>query len=105
MASVKEVNLPKADELPKGSALMFKFGVRPAMLIHHEDDSWVSLDAVCTHMGCTVAYDPGKNMIQCACHGGTYDAKTGENLSGPPPRPLTKYVVAVSSGSVQVTRT
>lgn len=104
MASVKEVNLPDADKLPKGSALMFKFGVRPAMLIHHADDTWVGLDAVCTHMGCTVAYDPAKDMVHCACHGGTYDAHTGENISGPPPRPLTKYDVAVSQGAVLITR-
>lgn len=104
MAAVKEVTLPAADKLPKGSALMFKFGARPAMLIHHKDDSWVSLDAVCTHMGCTVAYDPNRDMIHCACHGGEYDAKTGENVSGPPPRPLTKYVVAVNDGNVLVTR-
>ncbi|MCW5943122.1 MAG: Rieske (2Fe-2S) protein [Fimbriimonadaceae bacterium] len=104
MAAVKDVTLPDADKLPKGSALMFKFGIRPAILIHHQDDSWVSLDAICTHMGCTVAYDPKKDHIHCACHGGTYDAKTGENISGPPPRPLTKYVVAVTPGSVLITR-
>lgn len=104
MAAVKEVTLPDANKLPQGSALMFKFGARPAMLIHHKDDSWVSLDAVCTHMGCTVAYDPNKDMVHCACHGGVYDAKTGENISGPPPRPLTKYVVAVNDGNVLVTR-
>ncbi|MBS1713103.1 MAG: Rieske (2Fe-2S) protein [Armatimonadetes bacterium] len=104
MAAVKEVTLPDADKLPKGSALMYKFGVRPAMLIHHKDDTWVSLDAVCTHMGCTVAYDPNADMINCACHGGKYDAKTGENVSGPPPRPLTRYEVTVSPGSVLVQR-
>ena len=103
-AAVKEVNLPDAHKLPKGSALMFKFGVRPAMLIHHQDDSWIGLDAVCTHMGCTVAYEPDKDRIHCACHGGVYNAHTGENVSGPPPRPLTKYAVKVGDGSVLVSR-
>jgi cytochrome b6-f complex iron-sulfur subunit len=104
MAAVKEVSLPNADKLPKGSALMFKFGVRPAMLIHHLDNSWVALTAVCTHMGCTVAYDAAQGQIVCHCHGGRYDAHTGANISGPPPRPLTKYVAVIAAGSVTVRR-
>ncbi|MCW5937491.1 MAG: Rieske (2Fe-2S) protein [Fimbriimonadaceae bacterium] len=104
MAAVTEISLEKADELPKGSAMIFKFGVRPALLIHHEDDSWIALDAVCTHMGCTVAYHPETQQIRCACHGGVYDAKTGHNVSGPPPRPLTAYKTDVQSGFVKVSR-
>ena len=104
MATVKEVALPDADKLPKGSVLMFKFGVRPTLLIHHADDSWVALTAVCTHMGCTVAYNPATTHIECHCHGGVYDSKTGDNISGPPPRPLTKYNTVVAAGSVTVKR-
>ncbi len=104
MAAVKEVNLPNLDKLPKGSAYMFKFGVRPSLLIHHADDTWTALTAVCTHMGCTVAYNTATAGIECHCHGGRYDAKTGENISGPPPRPLKKFVVTVAAGSVTVRR-
>lgn len=103
-SAVKEVVLEKADELVKGTALMFKFGTRPSILIHHEDDSWVAVDAVCTHLGCTVQYDTGAKQIKCACHGGVYDAKTGGNVSGPPPKPLTVYAVKVNKGSVLVSR-
>ena len=104
LAAVKEVVLKDADKLPKGTAMIFKFGVRPALLIHHEDDTWVSLTAVCTHMGCTVAFDPTKEKIVCACHGGVYDPKTGENIEGPPPRPLQKFDLTVAPGSVTVRR-
>lgn len=104
MAAVKEVTLKDALGLPKGSALMFKFGVRPSLLIHHNDDSWVALEAVCTHMGCTVAYDGTKDRIHCACHGGVYDSKTGENVSGPPPRPLKRYELVMGDEGITVTR-
>ena len=104
MAAVKEVNLKDADKIPKGSALVFKFGVSPALLIHHADDSWIAMSAVCTHMGCTVAYNPSKERIVCECHGGEYDPKTGDNISGPPPRPLSKYNVKIEEGNVTVTR-
>ena len=83
---------------------MFKFGSRPAMLIHHKDDTWVALDAVCTHLGCTVQYQPQRDVIHCNCHGGEYDARTGKNISGPPPRPLRPYVVKVVDNGVLVSR-
>ena len=103
--AVTEVTLKDAQKLPAGSVLMFKFGSRPAMLIHHEDGKWVSMTAVCTHLGCTVQYEPQADRIHCACHGGVYSAYTGANVSGPPPKPLTLYKVAVTDAGVQVSRT
>jgi cytochrome b6-f complex iron-sulfur subunit len=103
--AVKEITLPpEAAALPKNAAFMFKFGSQPAMLIHHEDDSWTALSAVCTHLGCTAGYEPSKKQIFCPCHGGTYDAHTGANLAGPPPKPLTSYKVAINGGKVVVSR-
>jgi len=103
--AVTEVTLKDAHKLPAGSVLMFKFGTRPAMLIHHEDGRWISMTAVCTHLGCTVQYEPQADRIHCACHGGVYNAYTGANVSGPPPKPLTLYKVAVNNTGVEVSRT
>ncbi|MFO0938269.1 MAG: Rieske (2Fe-2S) protein [Gemmataceae bacterium] len=103
-AAVQEVTLPKADELPPGSAMIFKFGAKPALLIHQKDGSWSALSAVCTHLACTVRYEASENRIFCACHGGVYDPKTGGNVSGPPPRPLDQYKVTLVPGSVTVSR-
>jgi len=103
-AAVTEVTLKDAQKLPAGSALMFKFGPSPAMLIHHTDNIWVALTAVCTHLGCTVQYEPDQNRIHCACHGGVYDPRTGANVSGPPPRPLKLFKVTVGVADVQVSR-
>lgn len=103
-AAVSEVSLKDADKLTAGTAMMFKFGSRPALLIHHKDGSWVALDAVCTHLACTVKFDASADKITCACHGGVYDARTGDNISGPPPKPLTAYAAKVTPGAVVVTR-
>ena len=102
--AVTEVTLKDAQKLPLGSVLMFKFGPSPAMLIHHLDGAWVALTAVCTHLGCTVQYEPAANRIHCACHGGVYDPRTGANVSGPPPKPLKLFKVAVNDTGVQVSR-
>lgn len=103
-AAVSEVTLPKADELPPGAALIFKFGAKPALLIHQKDGSWTAMSAVCTHLACTVQYEPDGDRIFCACHNGVYDPKTGANVSGPPPRPLDLYKVTLSPGAVTVSR-
>ena len=103
-SAVTEVTLKDAQKLPAGSVLMFKFGTAPAMLIHHADNTWVALTAVCTHLGCTVQYEPQMDRIHCACHGGVYNPYTGANVSGPPPKPLKLFKVAVSDTSVEVSR-
>ena len=102
--AITEVTLKDAQKLPTGSVLMFKFGTSPAMLIHHKDGKWVALTAVCTHLGCTVQYEPDANRIHCACHGGVYDPRTGANVSGPPPRPLKLFKVAVNDTGVDISR-
>lgn len=104
LAAVKEVALDGADQLPKHAALIFKFAGRPAILLHHDDDTWTALSAVCTHLGCTVQFDQERGTIHCACHGGVYDARTGANISGPPPKPLPAFKAQVRAGKVVVSR-
>ena len=102
--AVTEVTLKDAQKLPAGSVLMFKFGTAPAMLIHHLDGRWIGLTAVCTHLGCTVQYEPQADRIHCACHGGVYNPYSGANVSGPPPKPLKLFKVAVNETGVEVSR-
>ncbi|MGB9602652.1 MAG: ubiquinol-cytochrome c reductase iron-sulfur subunit [Verrucomicrobiia bacterium] len=103
-AAVKEILLKDAHKLAPGAGMIFKFGARPAWLIHHKDGSWIALDAVCTHLGCTVKYEEQNNRIFCECHGGIYDPITGKNIAGPPPRPLKQYRVQVTDSGVIVSR-
>jgi cytochrome b6-f complex iron-sulfur subunit len=103
-SAVTEILLKDAQKLPENAALMFKFGSTPAMLIHHKTGEWVAFDAVCTHLGCTVEYQSDLNRIHCACHGGVYDSFTGQNVSGPPPRPLKRYKILMHDDGVLVSR-
>lgn len=102
--AVKEVVLEHALETPRNAALMFQFGQKPSILIHHDDGSWSALSAVCTHLGCTAGYDAARKIIFCPCHGGMYDPHSGANLGGPPPKPLAEYKVRVEAGKVVVSR-
>ena len=47
-SAVTEVTLKDAQKLAPGSALMFRFGSKPSLLIHHDDGTWTALTAVCT---------------------------------------------------------
>jgi cytochrome b6-f complex iron-sulfur subunit len=55
-------------------------------------------------LGCTAGYEAETKRIFCPCHAGVYDPKTGANIAGPPPKPLTKFNVAMKDGKVVVTR-
>ena len=104
-AAVSEISLKDAQKLAAGTALIFKFGAEPCLLIHLPDDKWVALSAKCTHLGCTVQYESDKQRIFCACHGGTYDPTNGHNIAGPPPKPLKSFVVKeVTDTAVVVSR-
>jgi cytochrome b6-f complex iron-sulfur subunit len=106
LAAVSQIAMPVDKLPPAGSALMFKFGSRPALLIHLADGTKVCLDAVCTHLGCTVKFEADANppRIHCACHGGVYDAATGKNVSGPPPKPLKTYNLEIANGQIIISR-
>jgi thiosulfate dehydrogenase (quinone) large subunit len=75
----------------------------PAWLVHTSGDAFAAFSAVCTHAGCTVGYDPSSVQFVCPCHGGTFDARTGDVTGGPPPQGLPAIPVQVTGGSVTVT--
>ena len=79
-------------ELPPNSGRIFRFGSKPGILVRTEGGELRAFSAVCTHLGCTVQYRDDLKHIWCACHNGHYDLQ-GRNIEGPPPRPLTPYVV------------
>jgi Rieske Fe-S protein len=74
----------------------------PYILIHLNDGSWRAYEQKCTHLSCSVFYQPAADKIQCPCHNGWFDARTGNVLQGPPPRPLPHLNVVVKGGQIYV---
>lgn len=93
----------KFSELKPNAGVIFKFGSEPALLLMSPDGQLRAFSAVCTHLDCTVRYRSDLQKIHCACHNGIYDLN-GQNISGPPPRPLRQYKVAQSGDDVVVSR-
>jgi menaquinol-cytochrome c reductase iron-sulfur subunit len=48
------------------------------------------MSLLCTHMGCTVRWEPDLDAYRCPCHFGRYDAD-GRVLGGHPPAPLRRF--------------
>jgi cytochrome b6-f complex iron-sulfur subunit len=91
-------------ELKPNTGKIFKFGSRPGLLIRTASGELRAFNAICTHLNCTVQYRDDLQHIWCACHNGHYDLN-GNNISGPPPRPLELYTVNTKGDDVIVTRT
>src|ERR1700752_5272968 len=90
-------------DLKPNSAKTFRFGNHPALLIRLPDGKYQSMSAICTHLGCTVQYQPESQQIWCPCHNGRYDLQ-GRNVQGPPPRPLVTFDVKVHGEEIHVSR-
>src|SRR5579871_3499423 len=85
--------------LPRNQALTYTDPASgdPALLLHLADGRFVAYDAVCTHAGCTVTYDPVQRRLVCPCHGAVYDPARGAAvLAGPAPSPLAALAIRVN---------
>jgi cytochrome b6-f complex iron-sulfur subunit len=68
------------------------------IIVINNGGTYVALSNVCTHQGCTVAYNAGAGNIQCPCHGSVYTTN-GSVIAGPAPRALKSYPVTLT-GSI-----
>jgi cytochrome b6-f complex iron-sulfur subunit len=102
--AVKKLKVEGVDALANNSFKMFKFGANPSIVIKDAAGKLSAFNATCSHLGCTVGYQPEQKRIFCACHGGVYDPTSGKNISGPPPEPLKPYKVLVEADGVYVER-
>lgn len=94
-----------AASIEPGSALNFSYPTKgdTAILIRSSDGTYTAFGQKCTHLSCPVHYAKAHGRLECPCHEGGFDAKTGEVLYGPPPRPLDKITIEVRSGEIFAT--
>jgi Rieske Fe-S protein len=106
-ANASSVLAAKKAELQPNTGKIFKFGNTPAIIVlkpggdPEQASSYVAFSAVCPHLNCTVQYRSDIKEIWCACHNGHFDFN-GNVISGPPPRPLKSYRVAIKGDEIYV---
>jgi len=90
----KAVTVPMAevDRLAPNTAVYFKYGRLPGILLKTGEGELRAFSAKCTHLDCNVKYLEGDKKFYCACHDGFFDDQ-GVNIAGPPPRPLPVFKI------------
>lgn len=79
--------------------VVFKEGV----FLLKGDRGPLALSARCTHLGCTLNYDVGRERFACPCHGSVFDLK-GRRIAGPARKdlPILPFTSG-EDGSIAVT--
>lgn len=89
--------IAKAITVPVGTGLLFTDRIQniPAYLVHPTTDGFRAFSAVCTHAGCTVAFDSSTDTFNCPCHGSVFNGRTGAVINGPATRPLPEIDIRI----------
>jgi cytochrome b6-f complex iron-sulfur subunit len=93
----------KAADVRPNSGEIFRFGNQPGILVRTNAGELKAFSAVCTHLSCIVQYRNDLGHIWCACHNGHFDLN-GQNIVGPPPKPLEQYAVNVRGDQIVISK-
>ena len=66
-----------------------------SIIVANTGTSFVAIDSICTHQGCTIGYSLSDNNFPCPCHGSVYSL-TGSVVNGPTTVALKSYPVSKS---------
>ncbi len=75
-------DVESADEIKKCSGAVIHRGLKKVAGYRDMNGSLHERSAVCTHLGCIVAWNPTESTWDCPCHGSRFD-HDGQVLNGP----------------------
>ena len=96
----------KLSQLGSGRAISFDDPISgdPGVLVKLADGKIVAFDAICTHAGCTVEWDPSYDLLVCPCHGAAFDpAHDAQPVAGPTNTALSPIPIHVDTASGRIT--
>lgn len=91
-----------AGAVAKGKMVTFSYpgDDDPVIAMRLNDGKLVAFSSVCTHLSCAVLWRREQGVLECPCHKGIFNERTGEVVAGPPPRPLPKIRLEERSDGV-----
>jgi cytochrome b6-f complex iron-sulfur subunit len=95
-----QVAIPRS-EVVSGKAHFFDYHGKPAVVLQPAAGKFIALSAICTHLGCVVAWKEQDNEFECPCHGGRFSPE-GQVLGGPPPKPLESIAVVLDGDQLKI---
>lgn len=72
-----------------------------AWVLTSNGKDFIVFDPRCTHLGCPYRWDGEKKLFLCPCHNAVFTVD-GQVVSGPPPRPLDRYLTKVVGGRLTI---
>ncbi len=101
---ISKVVMPivQASELAEGEAFYFRYPDEDdeAMLLRLPGGQLVAFSQKCTHLSCSVFYQPERERLYCPCHEGVFNPQTGDPEAGPPRRRLPRVLLEEQDGMI-----
>jgi cytochrome b6-f complex iron-sulfur subunit len=97
--TAKIIDAGPTDRFAPGSVTAFPRG--RFYLACLEDGGFLALSRRCTHLGCTLPWDPEKRQFACPCHASVFDIR-GDVLQSPAPRAMDRFAVSIENNRVKV---
>lgn len=82
-------DVASADQIAKDSGAVIRRGAMKVAVYRDATGALHEHSAVCTHLGCIVAWNPAEKTWDCPCHGSRFD-KFGTVINGPANVGLTR---------------
>ncbi len=87
-------------EVPIGGAKTIRHQGKPYVVVR-TGKGIHAIDAICTHLGCVLYWEPQLKQLACPCHAAFFDL-SGNVISGPAPRPQPTATVQVLGDQIVV---
>ena len=103
-SAATKTKIVKLSALKVGTTKNFVLANGAPAILFRTKTGVFAYSAICTHLGCTVAYDVAGSVLVCPCHGSKFDPfKSAIAVVGPATNPLPKLKVSIEGAWVILT--